>query len=94
MKESGFQVDMIVAGGARGVDRAAEDISIIDKIPNRIFPADWDEYGNAAGPIRNREMADNADALIALPDSESVGTRDMITVMRKMGKPVYVMEIG
>lgn len=67
---------------------------MIDGIKFRPFPADWDEYGNAAGPIRNREMADaGAEALIALPDEESVGTRDMIDVMQKRGLPVYVKEI-
>jgi len=84
----------MIVGGARGIDRAAEDVAVIEGIPFEVFPANWDEYGNAAGPIRNRQMADaGAEALIAIPDSESVGTRDMIDVMQKRGLPVHVVEL-
>ncbi len=92
--ESGFDITFIIAGGAPGVDTAAADVAAIDGIPFKVYPANWDEYGRAAGGIRNREMKDaNAEGLIALPDSESIGTRDMINVMRKVGLPVFVKEL-
>jgi len=92
--ESGFVITFGIAGGAKGIDRAAEDVFVIDRIPHQIYLADWDNLGNDAGMIRNREMADHpADQLIALPDSESIGTLGMIQIMRDRNLPVYVKEL-
>jgi hypothetical protein len=38
-------------------------------------------------------MADYADALLAFWDTESRGTRDMISRMRALGKPTHVVEV-
>jgi len=93
--ESGFKVTEIITGGANGIDQAADDVAVIGGYARRVFPADWDKYGKAAGSIRNREMADaGAEALIALPDIESVGTHDMIAVMRKRNLPVFIKVIA
>jgi hypothetical protein len=51
-------------------------------VPIAPFPALWDKYGKAAGFIRNREMALYADALIAVWDNKSRGTRHMIETAR------------
>jgi hypothetical protein len=59
-------------------------------IPCFRFPADWDRYGKAAGYIRNETMAANAEALIALWDGRSPGTKHMIDIARKKGLKVYV----
>lgn len=64
-----------------------------NNIPIKVFLANWPEHGRAAGPIRNREMAEYADALIAFWDWKSAGTKNMIDEMRKRDKPVYVVEI-
>jgi hypothetical protein len=55
-----------------------------------VFPADWKTHGKAAGPIRNRQMAKNAEALIALWDGNSRGTKNMIETATKLGLKVYV----
>ena len=92
--DSGFDITFMIVGGAPGIDRTAEDVAVIDGIPYQVYKADWNKFGSAAGMIRNGEMADHpADGLMALPDSESVGTRGMIDVMQKRGLPVYVKEI-
>jgi len=70
--ESGFDITFGIAGGANGIDRAAEDVFVIDHTPHQIYPVtqeEWNTLGNKAGMIRNRKMADHpADGLIALPD--------------------------
>ena len=97
ISESGFDISFGIAGGARGIDRAAEDVFVIDGTPHQIYPVtqeEWDTLGNSAGMIRNEKMADHpADALIALPDPDSIGTRGMIDIMNKRGLPVYVKEL-
>ena len=68
----------IVSGGARGADALGERYARERGYALKVFPADWKKWGRAAGPIRNRQMADYADALIAFWDGQSSGTRDMI----------------
>lgn len=55
-----------------------------------IYPADWKKYGRRAGSIRNIEMAQNAEALLAVWDGISSGTRHMIKEAEKRGLPVYI----
>ena len=45
-------------------------------------------------PMRNREMAEYADALLAVWDGESKGTANMILEMHRMGKPVFVWRVN
>lgn len=56
------------------------------------FHPDWDTHGRAAGPIRNREMADFAEYLVAFWDGVSAGTRDMIDVATAKGLYVHVVQ--
>lgn len=73
----------IVCGMARGADllgkRYAEErgFKVIE------CPADWDTFGKSAGYIRNREMADMADALVAFHDGVSKGTQHMINLAKE-----------
>lgn len=57
----------IVSGGCSGADRCGEDFARANDIPIKLFLADWNEYGRAAGPIRNRKMAEYADAVVLFP---------------------------
>lgn len=90
IKESGFPVSEVVSGGARGVDKIGEFYAAIDKIPIKQFIPDWDGLGKVAGFIRNQAMADYADALIAVWDGKSRGTKDMIDRATKKGLKVFV----
>ena len=90
IKESGFNIAEVVSGGAKGVDRLGEQWAKGNQIPLKIFPADWKRYNKAAGPIRNLKMAEYADALIAIWDGKSRGTKNMIETARKQGLYVYV----
>ncbi|MOA29428.1 hypothetical protein D3C78_1504400 [compost metagenome] len=54
------------------------------------FIPDWDGLGKKAGHVRNREMGDYADALVALWDGTSKGTAGMVEYAKKKGLKVYV----
>ena len=75
------------------VDRLAARWAKSKGIPVREFPADWDEHGKAAGPIRNQEMANAAvgqDALLVkIWDGSSTGTADCAKRFAKLGIPIY-----
>ena len=93
IEEAKFQIDVVVSGGAIGVDALGERYASEMNLPLAIFQADWQTHGRAAGPIRNRKMSENADALIALWDGQSKGTKNMIETATKKGLLVYVKRI-
>lgn len=87
----------IVSGGCRGADKMGEEYAKKWYLPCTVFEADWNQYGKAAGPIRNEQMARYAKEadrgiLIAFPVGESRGTRNMIEQARWHGLEVYVIE--
>ncbi len=90
VKLSGIPIHKVICGGARGVDHLGNIWAGINKIPVIHFRPDWDTYGKSAGFIRNQEMADYADALIAVWDGVSRGTKDMIDRAQKKVLKVYV----
>ena len=61
-------------------------------VPLQHFPAYWDKYGKSAGFIRNAEMGEYADALIAFWDGVSPGTKHMIQTMKRNKKPYWVYD--
>ena len=71
--------DEIVCGMARGVDLAGKAWADYFHVPVKEFPADWDQYGKNAGPIRNKQMAEYADALLLIWDGKSRGSNNMLT---------------
>ena len=93
IEESGFEVSEVVSGAARGVDSLGEEWAKSKAIPVRRFPADWNGKGKGAGFIRNAEMADYADALVAVWDGKSRGTANMIEQAKRKGIKVYVKEV-
>lgn len=90
MRHCRWHVTEVVSGGARGVDKHGEEWAREHKIPVYRMPADWNKHGRSAGPIRNRQMALYADALIAIWDGNSQGTEDMIEQARKQRLDVIV----
>ena len=90
VKNAGFDITEVVSGHARGADSLGERFAQEAGLPLKLFPAEWDKHGRAAGPIRNNQMAAYADALIALWDGDSKGTRHMIQQAQKLGLKVHV----
>ena len=80
----------IVSGTAIGIDRMGEEWAIKNDVPVHRMPADWDHLGKRAGYVRNARMAEYADALLAIWDGESNGTRMMIAEMRRLQKPTRI----
>lgn len=82
-------IDEVVSGGAPGIDFSGEIFAEGYGISLKQFPADWETHGKAAGPIRNKQMAEYADALLLIWDGESRGSKNMKETMLELGKPVY-----
>ncbi len=88
-----LQPTEIVSGHARGVDAAGERYARTNGIPVRIFHAAWDDLGRFAGPARNRQMAEYADAAVVFWDGTSRGTKSMRDIMQGLGKPCLVVSV-
>lgn len=81
---------VVLSGHCRGVDLMGEAYAKAKGYTVEVHPADWQQYGLAAGPKRNKEMAAAAHALIAIWDGKSRGTKNMIDEARAAGLPVRV----
>ncbi len=80
-------VTEVVSGGAQGADAAGERWAESIRIPVKRFPADWTTYGRFAGPRRNRQMAEYADALALFPGGK--GTANMMQEARAKNLQIY-----
>lgn len=74
---------------ADGVDGCGERFAMEGGAERLIrFPAKWSVLGRSAGPKRNKEMADYADALLLIWNGMSAGSASMRRFARFAGKPV------
>ena len=98
----------IVSGCAKGIDSLAVAWAKNHGIPVCKMPADWSnleadpclvktnqygDYNALAGLVRNKEMGQYADALLAIWDGESRGTKQMIEYMEELSKQFWVYEL-
>jgi hypothetical protein len=86
---------VIVHGAAAGIDAAFAEGCFQLGVTDEPHQADWDKHGNAAGPIRNREMVEKGAAFCVachrfLPKSR--GTRDCVQRCLDAGIPVYLID--
>ena len=88
--DMGF-ITEVVSGTARGVDTYGEEFAECNDIPIKRFPANWAKFGRSAGFRRNRQMAEYAEALVAVWDGESKGTKNMINQARNLGLQVIIL---
>lgn len=85
--------DVVVTGGARGVDTWATDAADARRMSVMIHLADWSK-GRGAGYARNALIVADCDRVIAIWDGKSKGTAHTVSLARKAGKPVEVVVIG
>lgn len=82
-----------VNGGANGVDAMARKYAGLKGFNIRLFPADWNNLGKRAGPIRNKQMAEYGTHLIAFWDGISKGTENMISLAKERDLTVLIIPI-
>jgi hypothetical protein len=86
------ELETIVSGTAKGIDQLGEEYAQAANLNLVRFPADWQQFGRAAGFIRNKEMAEFADSLIAIWDGKSPGTKNMIANAKSMKLRIFVWD--
>lgn len=94
LAERGLKDVLIVSGGARGVDTLAELYAIRRNLPKKVYKANWTEYGKAAGPLRNTQIVENSDLIIAFRLPGSRGTQNTINQAKERGVETIVIDVS
>lgn len=87
---STFELSQIISGGAQGADSLAAKFAVEHNIELKVFYPDWDRHGKKAGMLRNIEIINACDAVLAFWDGSSKGTKHSIEYARKLNKEVQV----
>lgn len=85
---------VVVSGGARGVDSVAENAAKEHGLATLIFPVtpqEWKKYGKRAGFLRNKQIVENCDRVVAFWDGFSPGTLSTIHLAQAAKKTVEVI---
>ena len=83
--------DEIVSGGAVGVDSCAADYAKKKGLKFTVFLPQYERYGKGAPIVRNKEIVDYADKIIAFWNGTSKGTLSVIKYAQKTKKPCEVI---
>jgi hypothetical protein len=81
-----IKIDIIISGGALGADYLAEQYAKENNLEMIIHKPNWHKHGKAAGYIRNVDIVNDAEMVIAFWDGKSRGTHHTINITRKSGK--------
>lgn len=87
-------VTEIISGGAIGIDTLAEEVADKRKISKSIIRPEYDKYGKKAPLIRNKEIVERAELVIAFWDGKSRGTKFTIDYAKKLNKKVKIYVKG
>ena len=85
------ETDLIISGGASGIDQIAEAFADQNRISKLILRPSYDRYGKAAPIRRNEQMVDLADSVLVIWDGSSRGTRHTAEYARRKGKELRIV---
>ncbi len=90
-----LNVELVISGACRGADSLAVKAARACGITYIEFPAAWEKFGKAAGPIRNIAMLKEGKpdfALIFHPDiASSKGSKHMLSLIKKARVPFLLI---
>ncbi len=84
-------VDLIISGGAEGVDTIAEEYADKHRISKLIIRPNYKKYAKSAPLKRNEVMVDLADEVLFIWDGVSKGTSHTIKYANKKEKNLKVI---
>jgi hypothetical protein len=88
---STIKITLLVSGGAKGADSLGERYAKEHNIETKIFLPDWEKYGKKAGFLRNTDIINEAELIIAFWDGQSKGTKDSIDKAFKSEKKILII---
>jgi hypothetical protein len=88
-----ISITKIISGGASGADKIAETFASKFNIPIEVILADWSK-GKQSGVVRNTDIINKSDYVVAFWDGKSKGTLDSINKAKKLNKKLFVVNIS
>ena len=85
--------EVLISGGAQGADSLAVKVArrVFKQVKLDIRRPEWKRYGKRAGVLRNLEMLERADAVVAFWDGKSPGTKQMIEATQRKRTPIQII---
>jgi hypothetical protein len=83
----------IISGGARGIDSQAEAYAKRHGLPLCVFRPDYQTHGRQAPLLRNFDIIDAADYIVAIWDGKSRGTLHALNYAKRKKKPVRIYRL-
>lgn len=90
---STLKITLLISGGAKGADSLGEKYAKENNIETKIFYPDWSKHGKKAGFLRNSDIINEAELIIAFWDGHSKGTKDSLDKALKLNKRVLIISI-
>ena len=87
------EVDMIITGGAKGVDSIAERYADMHSLSKAVLRPKYNVYGRFAPLKRNEAMVEMADAVLVVWDGKLRGAKYTLDCAEKIGKPLTIVEV-
>ena len=81
----------MVSGGAKGADSLGKRYAKEHNIPCIIYKPDWNTHGKSAGFLRNKDIINACDIVVAFWDGKSKGTEHSIMLAKRNIKQVYII---
>ncbi len=86
-------ITVIISGAAAGTDKMAAQYALEHNLKLLEFPPDFAKYDEEAKHVRDRQIVENCDQLIAFWDGECEGTKYTLDYAEKMNIPIRIIEI-
>jgi len=93
IEASKFIITEVVCGSVPGPDQIGEQWAKLHSIPIKYFKANVGEYGKTATVIRDKQMANYADALISVQSDKSHSTNYVVQCAKRIGLKVYTYKV-
>lgn len=87
------KVEMVISGGAKGVDTYAKIFAARHHIPYMEFAPQYSTYGKYATLKRNTQIVREASVVAAFPTPDSKGTLHSIREAKRLGKRLIIVNI-
>lgn len=87
------KVEMVISGGAKGVDTFAKIFAARQRIPYREYAPQYSVYGKYATLKRNTQIVTEASTVVAFPTSESRGTLHSMREAKRLGRKLIVINL-
>ena len=85
-------VTEIVSGGAKGIDTCAMEYALEQGIKYTEFLPEYKKYKKSAPLMRNLQIINYADEILAFWNGKSRGTKYVIEQCKKMNKKITVIK--